>query len=69
MDLNKAIPYDELHSSATQSESSNYVSGKTENGDMFSVIVFALIIIFIILLVIYKIINFIYIRKFIDKIR
>lgn len=69
MNLNNAIPYDELHSTATQNERTGYVSGKVESGDIFSVIVLAVIIIFILIFIIYKIINFVYIRKSIDKIK
>ena len=69
MDLNNAIPYNELHSTSTQNEKEGYVSGKVESGDIFSVVVFAIIIIFILIFIIYKIINFIYIRKSIDKIK
>lgn len=69
MDLNNAIPYDELHNTAIQNENTGYVSGKTENGDMFSVVVLAIIIIFALIFILYKLINFIYIRKTIDKIK
>lgn len=68
MNLNNAIPYDELHSTAIQNEKTGYVSGKVEHGDMFSVIVLAVVIVFVLLFIIYKIISFIYIRKSIDKI-
>ena len=67
MNLSKAIPYDELHSTATQNEKEGYVSGKVESGDMFSVIVFAVIIIFIFVFILYKIIKSIYIRSTIDE--
>lgn len=63
-----SIPYDELESSATSNETIGYVSGKTESGDMFAVCVLGIIIVFILIFIIYKIINFIYIRDTIDKI-
>lgn len=63
-----SIPYDSLTDTASKSESEGYVSGRTEEGDMFAACVFAIIIVFVLIIFIYKIINFIYIRGTVDKI-
>lgn len=63
-----AIPYDKLESSATTNEASGYAAGRTEQGDMFAVCVLGIIIVFILIFIVYKFINFIYIRDTVDRI-
>lgn len=63
-----AIPYDELTDSATKSEAEGYVSGRTKEGDMFAVCVLAIIVVFVLIFIVYKFINFLYIRDTIDRI-
>ena len=63
-----AIPYNELESSATQNTDEGFVSGKTEVGDMFAVCILGIIIVFALILIVYKFINFIYIRDTVDRI-
>ena len=62
------VPYNNLTDTANKSEDENFVSGRVEQGDMFAVCVLAIIIVFILILIVYKIINFIYIRNTVDKI-
>ena len=57
-----------LTDTATNSEKEGYVSGRVEIGDMFAVCVLGIIIVFILIVVVYKFINFIYIRDTVDKI-
>ena len=62
------VPYNNLTDTANKSEDENFVSGRVEQGDMLAVCVLAIIIVFILILIVYKIINFIYIRNIVDKI-
>ena len=45
-----------------------YSAGRVEEGDMFAVCVLFIIIVFILIFIVYKIINFIYIRDTVDRI-
>ncbi len=57
-----------LTDSATISEENNYIDGNVEKGSMFSVCVLGLIIVFILIFIIWKILNYINFRKAADKI-
>ena len=57
-----------LTDSATISEENNYIDGNVEKGSMFSVYVLGLIIVFILIFIIWKILNYINFRKAADKI-
>ena len=57
-----------LTDSATISEENNYIDGNVEKGSMFSVCVLGLIIVFILVFIIWKILNYINFRKAADKI-
>lgn len=45
-----------------------YAAGRTEPGDMFAVCVLGIIIVFILIIIVYKFINFLYIRDTVDRI-
>lgn len=62
------IPYNNLTDSATNSERIGYAAGKVEQSDMFVVCVFGIIVVFIIILIIWKILNYINKRRAIDEI-
>ena len=49
-------------------EENNYIDGNVEKGSMFSVCVLGLIIVFILIFIIWKILNYINFRKAADKI-
>lgn len=57
-----------LTDSATISEENNYIDGNVEKGSMFSVCVLGLIIVFILIFIIWKILNYINFIKAADKI-
>lgn len=57
-----------LTDSATISEENNYIDGNVEKGSMFAVCVLGLIIVFILIFIIWKILNYINFRKAADKI-
>lgn len=62
------LPYESLPSTATDNEANNYAAGRVTETDMFIVAVAALIVIFCIILVIWKILNYINFRKAVDKV-
>lgn len=57
-----------LTDSATISEENNYIDGNVEKGSMFFVCVLGLIIVFILIFIIWKILNYVNFRKAADKI-
>ena len=62
------IPYNNFTDYATNSERIGYAAGKVEQSDMFVVCVFGIIVVFIIILIIWKILNYINKRRAIDEI-
>lgn len=63
-----SIPYNKLESSATSNERIGYAAGRTEQGDMFAVCILGIIVVFALIFIVYKFINFIYIRDTVDRI-
>lgn len=60
--------YNELEDTAISNTDNGFVSGRVEKGDMFAVCVLCLIIVFILIFIIWKILNYINFRKAADKI-
>lgn len=57
-----------LTDTATKSESANYAAGRVEQGSMFAICVLGIVIVFMLIFLIWKILNYINLRKAADKI-
>lgn len=60
--------YDELEDTSISNTNNGFVSGRVGKGDMFAVCILGLIIVFILIFIIWKILNYINFRKAADKI-
>ena len=60
--------YDDLEDTSISNTNNGFVSGRVGKGDMFAVCVLGLIIVFILIFIIWKILNYINFRKAADKI-